>query len=108
DRLEIRNQGTGAGQIGVSGSNVTFGGVAIGSFTGGAGTTPLVVTLNANATPAAAQALVRNITFKVTGDNPAIVARTVQFVLNDGDGASSTPVTKSISVIAVNDPPAIN
>ena len=35
DRLEIRNEGTGAGQIGVSGANVTFGGTTIGTFTGG-------------------------------------------------------------------------
>ena len=35
DVLGIRNQGTGAGQIGVSASNVTYGGVTIGTFTGG-------------------------------------------------------------------------
>lgn len=34
DVLSIRNQGTGAGQIGVSGSNVTYGGVVIGTYTG--------------------------------------------------------------------------
>src|SRR5262249_45910045 len=36
DQLTIENQGTGAGQIGVSGNSVTFGGVAIGTFSGGA------------------------------------------------------------------------
>lgn len=35
DMLSIVNQGTGAGQIGVSGSNVTFAGTTIGTFTGG-------------------------------------------------------------------------
>ncbi|MCA9160355.1 MAG: DNRLRE domain-containing protein, partial [Planctomycetales bacterium] len=56
DRLAIRNQGTGAGQIGVSGSNVTYAGVNIGTFTGGTdGSTPLVITFNASSTPAAAQ-----------------------------------------------------
>nr|UKE83399.1 hypothetical protein KXZ65_20155 [Pectobacterium sp. PL152] len=34
DVLGIMNLGTGIGQIGVSGSNVTYGGVVIGSFTG--------------------------------------------------------------------------
>jgi hypothetical protein len=49
DRIGIRNTGTAAGQIGVSGTAVSYGGVAIGTFTG---TTTLVVTLNASATPA--------------------------------------------------------
>ena len=39
DTVAIRNQGTGAGQIGVSGSDVSFGGSVIGSFAGGAGST---------------------------------------------------------------------
>ena len=35
DSVSIRNQGTGAGQIGFSGSNVSFGGTVIGTFAGG-------------------------------------------------------------------------
>jgi hypothetical protein len=35
-----RDQGTGAGEIGVAGSNVSFGGTLIGSFAGGAGSVP--------------------------------------------------------------------
>ncbi|RNL60110.1 hypothetical protein EFK50_21290, partial [Nocardioides marmoriginsengisoli] len=34
DRLEIRNQGTGAGQIGVSAATITYAGTTIGTFTG--------------------------------------------------------------------------
>ena len=49
DTVAIRNQGTGAGQIGVSGGNVSFGGSVIGSFAGGAGSA-LTVTFNAAAT----------------------------------------------------------
>src|SRR5205085_2081512 len=56
DVLSINNQGVGAGQIGVSGSNVTYGGVTIGTFAGG-GASNLVVTFNgsASATGAAVQ-----------------------------------------------------
>ena len=107
DRLEIRNEGTGPGQIGVSGSNVTFGGTTIGTFTGGSGTTPLVVTLNANATPAAVQALVRNVTFRNVSDSPSTAARTTRFVLTDGDGGTSAPATRAIAVTAVNDAPVL-
>ncbi|MFO0701137.1 MAG: tandem-95 repeat protein, partial [Nitrospira sp.] len=108
DRLAIQNQGTGAGQIGVSGSSVTYGGVTIGTFTGGTdGSTPLVVTLNSSATPAAVQALARNITYANVSDAPSTVARTVRFVVTDGDGGTSTAVTETITVTAVNDAPVL-
>ena len=87
--LGIRNQGTGAGQIGVSGSNVTYGGTTIGTFTGGSGGSNLVVTFNANSTPAAAAALVQNITYQNTDTGaPTAGTRTVRFVLTDGDGGT--------------------
>ena len=71
DVLAIQNQGTGAGQIGVSGSNVTYQGVTIGTFTGGTGGTDLVITLNASADAAAVSALTQNITYENTDtDNP--------------------------------------
>ena len=109
DVLGIRNQGTNAGQIGISGANVTFGGTIIGSFTGGSGGTSLVITLNSSATPAAVQALVRNITYLNTDmDAPTTGARTVRFVLTDGDGGSSVDRDATVTVIGVNDAPVAN
>ena len=70
DRLEIRNQGSGAGQIGVSGNNVSYGGTIIGTFAGGVGLTALVVTFNASATAAAVEALLRNVTYRNVSDDP--------------------------------------
>ena len=108
DRLAIRNEGTGAEQIGVSGANVTYGGVTIGTFTGGTdGSTPLVITFNASSTPVAAQALMRNITCENVSESPSTLDRTVRFVLTDGDGETSNTATKTIGVIAVNDAPTI-
>ena len=104
DRLAIRNEGTAAGQIGVSGANVTYGGTTIGTFTGGTGTTALVVTFNASSSPAAAQALMRNITYANVSDAPT-ASRTVRFVLTDGDGGTSNAATKVINVTASNDAP---
>ncbi|WP_419194997.1 cadherin domain-containing protein, partial [Novipirellula herctigrandis] len=106
DRLAIRNEGTGGGQIGVSGSDVTYnfgaGAVTIGTFAGGTdGATPLVITLNANATPAAAQALLRNITFENVSADPSTLARTVRFVLTDGDGGTCDAVTQTVNVAGV-------
>src|SRR5439155_9688155 len=57
DVLNIRNQGTGLGKIGVSGSTVTYSGAPIGTFTGGTGGAQLAIAFNAAATPTAATAL---------------------------------------------------
>ena len=45
DRLAIHHEGSGGGQVGVTGSNVSYGGTTVGTFTGGTGTNPLVVTV---------------------------------------------------------------
>ncbi|MBK9308526.1 MAG: hypothetical protein IPM58_15925 [Nitrospira sp.] len=106
DVLSIRNQGTGVGQIGVSGSNMTYEGVTIGTFTGGSGGSNLVITLNSNATPTAVTALVKNITYENTDtDAPTTGARTVRFVLTDGDGGTSPNYDTTVTVTGVNDAP---
>ena len=69
DTVAIRNQGTSAGEIGVSGNNVSFGGTVIGSFVGGAGST-LTVTFNASATAAGIEALIENLTYANSSDTP--------------------------------------
>ncbi|MBL8396670.1 MAG: hypothetical protein JNL84_00795, partial [Candidatus Accumulibacter sp.] len=90
EALGIRNQGVAAGQIGVSGANVTYGGVTIGSFTGGgAGASTLTVTFNASADPAAVRALVENITYQNTSPPAGTTHRYVGFRLSDGDGGVS-------------------
>ena len=108
DRLAIRNEGAGAGQIGVSGGNVTYSGVLIGTFTGGAsGSDPLVVTFNANADQSGVQALLRNVTYEDISENPSGTPRTVRFVVTDGDGGTSNIATETINVTPVVDAPVI-
>ncbi|GGE87017.1 hypothetical protein GCM10011317_50150 [Niveispirillum cyanobacteriorum] len=97
DTLSIRNQGTSAGLIGVSGANVTYGGTTIGTFTGGNGSN-LVVTFNSSATPTAVAALMANITYATS--STANTSRTVSFTVTDGDGGTSTASTATISVSA--------
>ena len=75
DRLTIRNQGTGAGQIGVSGANVDVWRQHDRHLQWwDRGSTPLVIILNGNATPTAVQALVRNITYRNASDAPSMSA----------------------------------
>ncbi|NBZ87582.1 calcium-binding protein [Stagnihabitans tardus] len=71
DVVALRNQGNGTGEVGVSGTIVTFGGVAIGSLSGGAGSA-FVVTFNADATTAAVQAVIENLTYATTSDAPTL------------------------------------
>jgi hypothetical protein len=112
DRLEIRDQGAGAGLVSVSGADVQYdfgaGAVTVGTFAGGTdGSTPLVITFNANATPGAVQAVLRNVAFRNVSDDPATAARTVRFSLTDGDGGVSNTVSETINVTAVNDAPVL-
>ncbi len=109
DRLGIRNEGFGVGQIGIAGLSVLYGGQTIGTFTStsGVGTTFLRVFLNVNATAERTRALVRNITYSNVSDNPSTTNRTIEFLLNDGAGGTSVSVTQVMSVTAVNDAPTL-
>ena len=98
DVLSVANIGTASGQIGVSGSNITYGGTTIGTLSGGAGGTALVVTLNSNATPAATQALLQNVTYKNLGSPATLSARTVQVTIDDGSGFGSLSVSAPVSL----------
>ena len=98
DNLSIRNQGTGAGQIGLSGNDVTYGGVVIGTLTSaGAAGANLVVTLNANSTKEAVDALIENLTYRNSSNHPD-ATRTINISVNDGDGGTAS----ASAVITVN------
>ncbi len=106
DRLMIGNFGIGPGQVGSSGSDVTYGGVVVATFTGGTGAAdPLVVTFNANATPAAVEEVYRCVQFGNVSDNPSTATRQVTYGLTDGDGGTATAKTKLVYVQATNDAP---
>ncbi|MDF9754917.1 Ig-like domain-containing protein [Pseudomonas hunanensis] len=100
DLLGIRHQGNGAGQIGVSGSTVSYGGVAIGTYTGGTGGANLVLTFNGNATAAAVQAVVRNLTYDNSNAANSIgqATRTLSVTVNDGDGATSSAASVTVAI----------
>src|SRR5262249_32298296 len=96
DVLAIRNQGTGSGQIGVSGSNVTFSGGNIRTFAGGTNGAGLGGTPTDQATSTGAPAVLK--THTVTSTSGATLARTVSGSLTDGDGGTSNAPTKTIGV----------
>src|SRR6185437_15842529 len=70
DVLAIVNAGTGAGQVGIAGSSVTYGGTTVGTWSGGTGSTALSVAFNSAATSAAVQAVAEAISFMNTSGTP--------------------------------------
>lgn len=110
DVLAINDQGAGAGEIGVSGTDVTYEGATIGSFTGGTGGDNLEITFDGNANAAAVQALVRNLTYSNTNatNNISQLARTVRVTLSDGDGGTSSNADVSVEVIETVAPTVVS
>ncbi len=102
EQIVVRNEGNGAGQVGKVGSNVTYGGILIGTWQGGTGTAPLEVSLNENSSLEAVQALLHNLAYRTPNSIPVDSLRTVSIRISDGDGGES----KSISVSIVNVPEA--
>ncbi|MDJ0893046.1 MAG: DUF2341 domain-containing protein, partial [Gammaproteobacteria bacterium] len=103
DRLTIREQGPGVGNVSLSGSDVRYdfgsGAVLIGSFSGGTSDAdPLLVTFNASANVTAVQAVVRNISYQNVGVDPSTLSRDVRFRVGDGDGGGSTAVTATVDL----------
>ena len=109
DVLSIRNQGNRCGQVGVSGSDVTFAGTIVGSFTGGTGGADLVITFNANSTPLAATQILQNITYENANTSALTTGtRGLNVVVTDGDGGASVTNSVSINVSAENDAPVLD
>lgn len=108
DLLAVRHDGNGAGQIGVSGNTISYGGTTIGTSAGGSGTNDLVISLNASSSPASVQALLRALTYQNSNStDPSTSSRTVRVTVNDGDGGTSTNADITVSVTGVNDAPTL-
>jgi uncharacterized delta-60 repeat protein len=105
DRLIVQSSTT--NKITVNNTSILYDSSLIGTFSGGIGTQDLVINFTSKATPAAVQAVLRSVSYANISDNPTTTARTVSFVLTDGDGGTSAVVSKTINLTAVNDAPVI-
>ncbi|MDU9393786.1 DUF4347 domain-containing protein [Pseudomonas sp. zfem002] len=109
DVLSVLSVGSAAGQISVSGSNVQYGGVTIGTLTGGTSGNALVITLNANADASAVTALVRSLQYSNSNSTtPNTSARTLSITVTDETGTTSTVSTVTANILAVNDAPVVS
>jgi hypothetical protein len=95
------------GGVTLAGSTVRVGAIDVASVSGGSGSTPLVLTWNANAGPVEAQAVLAALSYRNLSDNPSTAVRIVRVQMTDGDGGTSFPVTVTVTVAAVNDQPVI-
>ena len=77
-------------------------GAITGSYNAGTG----VMTLTGTDTVANYQAALRLVTYNNTSEDPSTAARTITWVVTDG-AASSSAVTSSVTVTAVNDAPTV-
>ena len=105
DALSLANQGVGAGQIGVVGTAVSYGGILIGQESFAAGTPSLSVALNASTTASAVQALLRDVTYLDVSPTPTSAPRYVRFSVVDGNSIVSNYAIKTIINSGVNRPP---
>ena len=106
DAVSIRNQGGGAGQIGFAAGTVWFGGVEIGTVSGGAGGS-LTVTLNSAADAAAIEALIENLTYANSSGTPT-ASRTLTVEVTDAGGAGPSSTAQiAVNVTAENDAPSL-
>jgi hypothetical protein len=95
DRLAIRAQGDGPGEVNLQDFSVKVGGVFVGSFRGGFGS-PLVVEFFESATLERIQAVMRNVIYNNFAAEPTSAPRIVRFVFDDARGGVSAPATQTI------------
>src|SRR4030095_15010590 len=101
DLVAIRNQGSGAGQIGVSGTHITYGGTIIGRCSAAPGAT-LPAPLNAAATVASSDALIQNLTYASTSEAPT-PSRALVLNVTDADGADLGPPVSAQTLAPLDD-----
>jgi uncharacterized delta-60 repeat protein len=120
DLLSVAHIGTAAGQIGVSGTTISYANVNFATTTGGTAADLVITFSSTTATPAAVGALINALRYRSTSDDPTVnntdPSRVVTVTFNDGgntmDATSSTTaltdtLTGNINLTAVNDVPAI-
>jgi len=108
DRLDIRDEGPGAGNVDVNGNNIYYSDVLVATYTGAVtGGTPLVVSFNGNATASVVTQVLNNVTYENTSENPVESTRTLAVYVTDGDGGTSNTVTGYVAVSGVNDAPVM-
>ena len=103
DRLGIH----GGRNISLDGRIVKYRDTEIGILTPSYGVEDMVIDFNTNATRLAVEELLQSITYSNFSRNPSTTPRTVELLLNDGDGNTSEAVSRTVNIFARNDFPLV-
>jgi Ca2+-binding RTX toxin-like protein len=104
DRVSVLHQGSGAGEVGVSGSTVSYGGVVIGTATGGVGSN-LTIAFNSAVTGAAVDALIERLAYANVSDNPTLTRTFAVNVIDSSGVMLNAPLTPQFSELTGNTNP---
>ena len=108
DRLFVQHQGTGVGQVNVTGNAIQIDGIQIATFSGGVGSgDDLLITFDADANVMDVQLVARQIAFMSVSEDPGTAQRTISMQLSDGDGGTSGIASRVMNVIGHNDTPVV-
>ena len=98
DQLGVIDEGNGPGQIGVTGSTVSYGGAAIGTVSGGANGSNLRIDFTSTAaTVEAVEALIQHLGYRNADSSPT-TTRSLALRVADGDGGTSEPSTLTVNI----------
>jgi Ca2+-binding RTX toxin-like protein len=109
DRISIRNQGNGIGQIGLDGRIINYEGKRIGTYKGGIDTEQFAIIFEtANATSQAVGALLNNIVYSNITENLQFgTGRNITIQMMDGDRKFSNIVNRNVVFTPQNDTPIV-
>jgi hypothetical protein len=82
--------------------------LVLGTFSGGANGSSLLIELNQNATVARVEELIRAIRYRSESQNPSTLRRTIRFDVTDGDGAKSATRQVQVDAVRRNDAPVLD
>ncbi len=104
--VAVRDQGTGSGQVSVSGTDISIDGQLVGSYSGGTVGSPLIISCGAAMTPANATLVVRQLVFSTPTDDPPTSA-VVSVQVTDDNNDTSPDVPRTVTITPINDLPVI-
>ena len=81
-----------------SGAALKFNGITIGSYSNGSASKAFKLTFNSQATDAAVQACLRNLTFSTISKKAGTLDRTLTITLFKVEGENTVPVNKIVKV----------
>jgi hypothetical protein len=99
DRVSVMHQGSGAGEIGVIGNTISFGGVAIGTVTGGVGQ-PLTVTFSGVIASGAVEALIEQLAYSNISNSPTPSRLLSLNIVDSGGPQLNAPLTPQFVEVA--------